>query len=195
MQMLRFAAIFACTLVVLYRAVVFVFAAPLRSNAHTLYKHIMQEALSSNGHNIFQTALALKSRPVANPRTLSRSLSETLYEDLGRVHSMDAIQKALDTTGRDNIMHTRRILEHNPKNYDSYCCTEVHQDDDEGGHSDLECALCLMESDDIDTDLLRLPCGLRTCRTCLQVHMMHVVRSNVCYDLFVYAYTLGQDRR
>ena len=155
----------------------------------------MQEALSSNGHNIFQTALALKSLPAAKPHTLSRSLSETLYEDLGRVHSMDAIQKALDTTGRDNIMHTRRILEHNPKNYDSYCCTEVHQDDDEGGHSDLECALCLMESDDIDTDLLRLPCGLRTCRTCLQVHMMHVVRSNVCYDLFVYAYTLGQDRR
>ena len=101
------------------------------------------------------------------PPILSRSLSETLYENLGRVHSMQSVRKALDTTGRDNAMHARRILEQNSLNYNLYCCAKIYQEGCQD--SELECALCFTEFEATDTDLMRLPCGLRSCRTCLQV--------------------------
>ena len=130
----------------------------------------VQAALANNGHNIFQTALALNDSHTApaKPPPLSRSISEKLYEDMGRIHSMHAVRRALDTSGRDNPMHARRVLEQNPLDYNRYCCIEMQQDEPEENF-ELECSLCYTEFDENDTDLMCLPCGLRTCRTCLQV--------------------------
>lgn len=106
----------------------------------------------------------------AKPPEISRSISETLYEDMGRIHSMYAVRKALDTSGRNNPMHARRILEQNPLDCNRYCCIKIQQDGPKENF-ELECSLCYTEFDADDKDLMRLPCGLEICRTCLQVRM------------------------